>query len=414
MGFFMNERELFFSRVRTQFPMLSQKVHDLPFVYLDSAATAQKPESVIEAMAHFYRSSYGPVGRATYYFAERASEAFAAARSRVATFLDANASEIIFTRGATNSINMVARCFCQAFIRSGDEILVSAMEHHSNLVPWQEAARRHGASVRIIPLLPSGALDMKAYANLLSRKTKLVAVCHMSNVLGTINPIDTIIRAAHDAGARVLVDGAQSVAHMPISIRSSDPDFFVFSGHKLMGPTGIGILYGKAELLDQMPPYEFGGGMIDVVSEQESSFVPAPEKFEAGTPMIAEAIGLGAAIDFLSQIGMSTIEAWEKELLDYGLDTIRKLPGLHIVGEPQPQGPLYSFSVDGIHPLDIATLFDAEGIAIRSGNLCAQPLLAHLRGKGTLGRVSLACYNTKQDLDRFAEVLLRIIQKLHE
>jgi cysteine desulfurase/selenocysteine lyase len=411
----MDSPETLFARVRAQFPMLAQKEHGAPFIYLDSAATAQKPTCVIDAIARFYREEYATVHRGSYFFAERASEAFSDSRRKIATFLDSPPdSEIIFTRGATNSINLVARCFSEAFLHPKDEILISAMEHHSNLVPWQQAAARHGALLRVIPLLPSGELDMQSFRNLLNEKTKIVALCHVSNVLGTVNPIEEITKAAHKAGARVLIDGAQSVAHMPISLRTIDPDFFVFSGHKMMGPTGIGILYGKTDLLNAMPPYESGGGMIDVVTEQSTTYLPPPLKFEAGTPPIAEAIGLGAAIDFLSAIGMKTIETWESELLHYALRRMSEVPRLHVLGTPAYRGALFCFTVDDIHPLDIALLLDAEGIAIRSGHLCAQPLTSHLSGVGALGRVSLAFYNTKQDLDIFAEALLRIVKKLRD
>jgi len=397
---------------RNDFPMLQHEVNGHPLIYLDSAATSQKPNCVIDAMSNFYKTRYGTVHRAVYCTAVEAGEAYAASRKLVQTFVNAKSEdEIIFTRGTTDGINLVASSFGRAFIQPGDEIIITEMEHHSNIVPWQMLAEQRGAFLRVVPFFDDGMLDMKTFANLLSERTKIVAVTHMSNVLGTINPIQEIVEMAHKTGAKVLVDGAQSAAHMPIDVQALNCDFFVFSGHKVMGPTGVGVLYGKYELLNQMPPYQGGGDMIETVTFEKTTYNVLPLKFEAGTPMIVEVIGLGKAVEFLMQIGMQNIAKYEKELLDYLWPLLSSIPKVKILGSNLSRGALISFYVVGVHPLDIATLLDLQGIACRSGHLCAQPVMRHF-GQPAAARVSCAFFTTKEELKTFCEVLDRAIRQL--
>jgi cysteine desulfurase / selenocysteine lyase len=401
-----------FLKIRAEFPMLRKLINNHPLVYLDSAATAQKPNVVIDAITNFYRDQYATVHRAVYTTAQYASEAYQQTRVKVAKFLNAKSEdEIIFTRGTTSAINLVANSFAKIGIKKGDEILITEMEHHSNIVPWQMVAMEHGAKLIVVPFLDSGDLDSEAFKNLLSKRTKIVAITHISNALGTINPIKELIKIAHEKGAKVLVDGAQSAPHMPIDVQDLDADFFAFSGHKAMGPTGVGVLYGKSELLEKMPPFEGGGDMIETVTFEKTTYNVPPLKFEAGTPMIAEVIGLGAAIDFLTEIGMEKIFAWEHELLDYALPRIQEIKGLKILGLPKQKSGNITFAVDNIHPLDIATLLDLRGIAIRTGHLCVQPIMRHF-GITAAARASIAFYNNKQDLDHFIESLREVITSL--
>lgn len=383
-----------------------------PLVYLDTAATAQKPNSVIDTITTFYRERYGTVHRAVYALAGAATEAYDQVRKQAQAFLNAGEiQEIIFTRGTTESINLVATCFGKAFVQKGDEIIISAMEHHSNIVPWQMLCEDREAKLRVIPVDDTGQLRMEEYRKLLNPRTRLVAITHISNVLGTQNPIKEIIEEAHTAGARVLVDGAQSSPHLPIDVQTLDVDFFVCSGHKLYGPTGVGILYGKADLLNKMPPYQGGGDMIEQVTFEKTSYNPPPLKFEAGTPMIAEVIGLGAALTYLSGLGLRVIHEWEQELLTYATRKLQEISGLRIIGTAPEKGALISFVVDGAHALDIGTLLDLHGIAVRTGHHCAQPILHRYKANATT-RISFGLYNNLEDVDVFVYALQDVLQKL--
>lgn len=402
------------AKIRKDFPMLSKTMHGKPLIYFDSAATSQKPSAVIDAITEFYRDHYGTVHRAVYQLAVRSSHEYEETRKKVQRFIHAaDPKEIIFTRGTTESINMVAYSFGKAFIQPGDEILISAMEHHSNIVPWQLLCEDRGAVLRVIPMSNRGELLMDEYVKMLGPRTKLVAVTQVSNSLGTVNPVKQIISMAHQAGAKVLVDGAQSAPHLAVDVQDLDVDFFVFSGHKMMGPTGVGILYGKAELLDQMPPYQGGGDMIEKVTFEKTIYNELPLKFEAGTPMIAEVIGLGAAIDYLQGIGLEVIRGWEHELLTHATEKLKTIPGLTILGQAKNKGPLISFVVEGAHSLDVGTLLDLEGIAVRTGHHCAQPVMNFFNVPAT-ARASFGVYNTKEEVDVFVEALQRIVNRLRK
>jgi len=403
-------------KYRDDFPLLKTKMHGKPLIYFDSAATAQKPESVIDAMTTFYVSHYGTVHRAVYELSTFATKKYEETRKKVALLLNAKKpEEIIFTRGATESINMAAFSFAKAFIRPGDEIIISEMEHHSNIVPWQMIRDDFQAVLKVIPMndqgVSQGELDLEAFSKLLTDKTKIVAVTHISNALGTVNPIKKMIQMAHERGAKVLVDGAQSVPHMKVDVRDLDADFYVFAGHKMYGPTGIGILYGKEELLNQMPPYQGGGDMIETVTFEKTTYNTLPLKFEAGTPMIAEVLGLGAAVDYINHIGLDLIYQYEQELLIYATEKIQKIEGLKIIGTAKEKGAILTFTVDGVHPLDLATLLDLQGICIRTGHHCAQPVMRHF-GLTSASRASLSFYNTKDEIDLFIEALQDSIKKL--
>lgn len=399
-----------FGALRRDFPMLTKTMHGKPLIYLDSAATAQKPQVVIDAIRNFYENQYGTVHRAVYELSVHSTQEYQNTRRKVQAFLNAAAvEEIIYTRGTTESINMVAYSFGKAFIRPGDEVIISEMEHHSNIVPWQILCEDRGAILKVIPMNERGELLMDEYRKLLSERTKLVAVTYMANALGTINPVKEIIEYAHAAGAKVLVDGAQAAPHIPIDVQDLDVDFFVFSGHKVYGPTGIGILYGKAELMDAMPPYQGGGDMIEKVSFAKTTYNTLPLKFEAGTPMIAEVIGLGAAIDYLQGAGLSAVQHWEHELLEAATVQMVEIPGLHIIGTARRKGAIISFIIEGIHPLDIGTMLDLKGIAVRTGHHCAQPALRHFNLEGT-ARVSFGLYNQHEEIPLFVEALKDIVQ----
>jgi cysteine desulfurase/selenocysteine lyase len=408
----MNASMLDVQKLREDFPMLKKSMHGHPLVYLDSAATAQKPFEVIQTITNFYAEHYGTVHRAVYQLASKATEDYQKIRQKLRQFLNAaKTEEIIFTRGTTESINLVATTFGKAFVQPGDEIIISAMEHHSNLVPWQMLCQERGALLKVIPMNAKGELLLDEYAQLLSPRTRLVAVTHVSNSLGTLNPIQEIIAMAHQAGAKVLVDGAQSAPHMKIDVQDLDADFFVFSGHKLMGPTGIGVLYGKADLLNQMPPYQGGGDMIDSVTFAETTYNTLPLKFEAGTPMIAEVMGLGAAVDYLETIGLDAIQEYEHQLLTYATERMSQIPGLKIIGQAAQKGALISFNIDGMHPLDIGTLLNFKGIAIRTGHHCAQPVMRFFNVPAT-ARASFAFYNTMQEIDVLIAALNDITARL--
>lgn len=400
------------SHLREDFPMLKKSMHGKPLIYFDTAATAQKPQAVIDAISNFYTNHYGTVHRAVYELSMHATQEFQEVRKRVAKFLNAaKPEEIIYTRGTTESINMVAYSFGKAFVKPGDEILITEMEHHSNIVSWQFLCEDRKAVLKVAPMNDKGELILSEFAKLLSPKTKLVAVTHVSNALGTINPIKEIIELAHRAGAKVLIDGAQSAPHIKVDVQALDADFYVFSGHKIYGPTGIGILYGKESLLNEMPPYQGGGDMIDTVTFEKTTFNVLPMKFEAGTPMIAEVIGLGAAIDYINAAGIQNIQKWEQSLLEYATPKLLQIDGLRIIGTAPQKGAIISFVVDGIHPLDVGTMLDVHGIAVRTGHHCAQPVMKHFNLPGTT-RASFGLYNTKEEVDAFIEAMQGVVKVL--
>jgi cysteine desulfurase/selenocysteine lyase len=394
--------------LRAQFPLLSTQVHGQPLVYLDNAATTQKPLSVIEAVAQYYRNDNANVHRGVHALADRATALFESARARVAAFLNSPSTEqIIFTRGTTESINLVAQSWARSTLRPGDEILVSGLAHHSNIVPWQMIAEACAACVRPIPVLPDATLDLEAFAAMLGPRTRLVALEHVSNAMGTIHPLAEIVRLAREAGARVLVDGAQSVSHLAVDVQALDVDFYAFSGHKMYGPTGIGVLWGRRELLEAMPPWQGGGEMIETVSFERSTYASLPYRFEAGTPHIAGAVGLGAAVDFLQGIDRVALAAHEEALLARALDLAASMPGFRLLGAaPQKIGVL-SFLLEGAHPHDVGTLLDRQGIAVRTGHHCAQPAMASFGVPGTV-RASFALYNTLDEVDRLFAALEKV------
>lgn len=401
-----------FDHVRNDFPMLKKTMHGKPLIYFDSAATAQKPNAVIEAISNFYANDYGTVHRAIYELSINATLQYQQVRQKIAHLLNAEkVEEIIFTRGTTESINMVAYSFGKSFINPGDEILITEMEHHSNIVPWQMLCEDRKAVLKVVPMNHDGELKMVEFMKLLTSKTKLVAVGHVVNSLGTVNPVKEIIAFAHQVGAKVLVDGAQSAPHMKVDVQDLDADFYVFSGHKFYGPTGIGVLYGKAALLDAMPPYQGGGDMIEKVSFLKTTYNTLPMKFEAGTPMIAEVIGLGAAVDYVEQLGLENIHRYEHELLVHGTQAISDIEGLRLIGTAKEKAAIISFVVEGVHPLDLGTMLDLRGIAIRTGHHCAQPVMQHFNVPST-ARASFAFYNNKDEVDRFAEALRDVVRIL--
>ncbi|MDN5372235.1 MAG: cysteine desulfurase / selenocysteine lyase [Carnobacterium sp.] len=395
-------------QLKNDFPILTQIVNDEPLVYLDNAATTQKPIAVLAALETYYREANANVHRGVHTLAERATTQYEATREKVQHFIHANESaEVLFTRGTTTSLNWVAKSYGEANVKSGDEILISVMEHHSNLIPWQQLAKKTGAVLKYIDVTEEGLLDMESLHAQLSEKTKIVAVAHVSNVLGVVNPIQEIARLTHARGAVLVVDGAQAVPHMPVDVQELEADFYAFSGHKMVGPTGIGVLYGKRHLLEQMEPVEFGGEMIAMVDEQDSTWKELPWKFEAGTPNIAGAIGLGAAIDYLSTVGLTSIHEHEKDLMAYLWPKLTSIPGLTIYGpkDTAKRTGIVTFNLDGLHPHDVATAMDMEGVAIRAGHHCAQPLMRRLSADST-ARASFYLYNTTADVDKFIEALL--------
>ncbi len=394
--------------IREDFPILFQEVNDEPLVYLDNAATTQKPIVVIEAIKKYYEQDNANVHRGVHTLAERATFAYEGAREKVRKFIHAaETAEVLFTRGTTTSLNWVARSFGEQFLQAGDEILISYMEHHSNVIPWQQLAKKTGATLKYIDLTTDGFLDMAQAKQLITNKTKIVSIAHVSNVLGVINPVKELGKLVHEQGGVLVVDGAQSAPHMPINVQELDCDFFAFSGHKMCGPTGIGVLYGKRKWLEQMEPVEFGGEMIDFVDLYDSTWKELPWKFEAGTPNIAGAIALGQAIDYLENVGLDNIHDHEKELIAYVLPKLQQIDGLTIYG-PQDHATrtgVIAFNLDGLHPHDVATALDMEGVAVRAGHHCAQPLLNYLEVSAT-ARASFYFYNTKQDADRLVEAIL--------
>jgi cysteine desulfurase/selenocysteine lyase len=386
-------------KVRRDFPILREKVRGKPLVYLDNAATSQKPQVVIETLQKYYSRENANIHRGIHFLSERATQAYEDARAKVARFLNAvDGREIIFVRGTTEGINLVAQSYGRKIIGKEDEIILSAMEHHSNIVPWQILCEQVGARLRIIPMNDDGELLIDEYERLLGDRTKLVAVMHLSNALGTINPVKQIIQIAHRGGVPVLVDGAQAAPHLEVDVRDLDCDFYAFSGHKLYGPTGVGVLFGKASLLDAMPPYQGGGDMIRSVTFEKTLYNVLPYKFEAGTPNIAGGIGLGAAIDYLSQVGLELVTAYERELLDYATEAVSTISGVRIIGTAREKAGVLSFVLEGVHAHDVGTILDQEGIAIRTGHHCAMPVMQRF-GVPATARASLAFYNTREEVD---------------
>ena len=395
-------------RLRRHFPILGEKVYGKPLVYLDNAATSQKPQAVIDALSRFYSKDNANVHRGVHYLAERATEEYEGARSKVRRFLNAeHASEIIFVRGTTEAINLVAQTYGKVHVGAGDEVLITAMEHHSNIVPWQMLCEDKGARLRVAPINDAGELLLEEFEKLIGPKTRLVAVTHVSNVLGTINPIRRIVEMAHARGVRVLVDGAQAAPHLRVDVQALGCDFYALSGHKMYGPTGIGVLYGRSELLDEMPPYQGGGDMILSVSFEKTVYNEPPNKFEAGTPNMAGAVGLGAAIDFLASLEPDALAAHEDDVLAYGISALSEIRGLRLIGTAHAKASVLSFMLGDIHPHDVATVLDREGIAIRAGHHCAQPLMKRL-GVAATTRASLACYSTRQDIDALVAGLRKV------
>jgi cysteine desulfurase/selenocysteine lyase len=398
--------------VRRDFPILRQTVRGKPLVYLDNAATTQKPRAVIGTISEFYGNENASVHRGVHFLSQQATFAFERARGRIGKFLNAgDSSEIIFVRGATEGINLVANGYGRPTVGPGDEIIISHMEHHSNIVPWQMLCEEKGATLRVIPVDDGGELVLEEYERLLGDRTRLVAVTHASNALGTVNPIEQMIATAHARGVPVLIDGAQGVPHMRVDVRQLDCDFYVFSGHKLFGPTGIGVLYGKRNLLDDMEPYQGGGSMIKSVTLEKTTFADVPTKFEAGTPNIAGAVGLAAAIDYVNDIGLDRIERYESTLLDYATQRLEEVPGLRFIGTASEKVSVISFVMGDAHPHDIGTILDAEGIAIRTGHHCAQPLMQRYQVAAT-ARASLAFYNTRSEIDALVNALFKVNEVL--
>ena len=393
-------------KIRQDFAILDQVVNDEPLVYLDNAATTQKPQVVLDALMTYYHEDNANVHRGVHTLAERATAAYEASREKLRQFINAKSTkEVLFTRGTTTGLNWVGR-FAEQVLEPGDEVVISIMEHHSNIIPWQEACKKTGAKL-VYAYLKDGQLDMEDLANKITEKTKFVSLAQVSNVLGCINPVKEIAKLAHQVGAYMVVDGAQSAPHMAIDVQDLDCDFFTLSGHKMLGPTGIGVLYGKEEILNQMNPIEFGGEMIDFVYEQEATWKELPWKFEAGTPNIAGAIALGAAVDYLSALGMENIHAYEQELVDYVLPKLQAIDGLTVYGpeDSSQHAGVIAFNIDGLHPHDVATALDYEGVAVRAGHHCAQPLINHL-GISSAARSSFYIYNTKEDCDKLVEAIL--------
>lgn len=401
------------NKIREDFPGLEASIYNgVPLVYLDNAATSQRPKQVIEAMEKAYYYKNANIHRGVHYLSQKATEAHEEARQYVASFIHAReAAEILFVRGTTEAINLVASTFCPEFMKAGDEVIVSEMEHHSNIVPWQLAASRWGIKLKVVSMLDNGELDLESYHAAFSEKTKLVSICFASNVLGTINPVKEIAKIAHDHNVPILLDAAQAIAHRPIDVQELDVDFLALSAHKAYGPTGIGVLYGKREWLDKLPPYQGGGEMIEHVSFSKTTFNELPFKFEAGTPDFIGSIGLMEGLKYISSIGFSNIQAHEGELLHYATELLKEIPELKIFGEAQEKEAVISFLINGIHPYDLGVLLDRQGVAIRTGHHCAQPLMERLKIDGT-ARVSFGIYNTKDDIEKLMKALHRAIPML--
>jgi cysteine desulfurase/selenocysteine lyase len=397
-------------KIRRDFPALHQDVHGKPLVYLDNAATSQKPQAVIDALVGFYTKDCSNIHRGVHLLSERATKAYEDSRMKVKRFIHAgHEKEIIFVRGATEGINLVAQSYARPLLQPGDEILISAMEHHSNIVPWQIVCEERGACLRVIPMNSHGELEMDQYESLLSSRMRLVAVTQVSNALGTVNPVRRIIELAHARDIPVLLDGAQAVPHTKVDVAQLDCDFYTFSGHKMYGPTGVGVLYGKAHLLEAMPPYQGGGDMISSVTFEKTTYNRLPYKFEAGTPNIAAGIALGAAIDYLQEIGMDRIAAYEHDLLAYATAAFARLAGVRLIGTAKEKASVLSFVVDGVHPHDVGTILDQEGIAIRTGHHCAQPVMDFFHLPAT-ARASLAFYNTREEIDALVAGIRKVAE----
>ncbi|MEO7658098.1 MAG: cysteine desulfurase [Pyrinomonadaceae bacterium] len=397
-------------KVRKDFPVLSQTVNGKPLVYLDNGASSQVPQIVIDRGSKYLQEEHSNIHRGVHYLSQHATTAYEAAREKVKRFINAKeAKECIFVRGTTEGVNLVASSYGRKFIDRGDEILVSQMEHHSNIIPWQIIAEERGATIRMIPMNDRGELIIDEYENLLNERTKMVAVTHVSNSLGTVNPVKEMIATAHKFGVPVCVDAAQSVPHFPVDVQDLDADFFIFSGHKMFGPTGSGVVYGKREWLDKMPPYQTGGGMIRTVSFEGTTFAPIPDKFEAGTPAIAAGIGLGAAIDYINSIDFVAAAAYEHELLEYATERLSDIPGVKIIGTAAEKASVLSFTIEDIHPHDIGTILDQSGIAIRAGHHCAQPVMEFFDVPAT-ARASFAFYNTREEVDKLANAVQKVIE----
>jgi len=396
------------ARIREDFPILRQRIRGKPLVYLDNAATSQKPQVVIDAVTRFYAAENANIHRGVHYLSERATVAYDEAREKVARFLNAHSSrEIIFTRGTTEGINLVAQTYGRTHLKPGDDIVITAMEHHSNIVPWQLVCEQTGATLRAAPISDQGELDVDAFERLLGDRTRLVALVHVSNALGTINPIKRLVALAHARGIPVLVDGAQAAPHLQVDVQNLDCDFFAFSGHKIFGPTGVGVLYGREALLERMPPYQGGGDMIATVTLQRSTWAPLPAKFEAGTPMIAQVLGLGAALDYVSKLGLDAIAAWEKDLLGYATERVSQIEGIRVIGTARDKASVLGFVLEGVHPHDIGTVLDDAGVAIRAGHHCAQPVMERFGVPGT-ARASFAFYNTRAEIDVLVDGLMTV------
>jgi cysteine desulfurase/selenocysteine lyase len=392
--------------IRQDFPLLRRRVYGKPLVYLDNAATTQKPQVVIDRVSQFYVEENANVHRALHWLSEQATDAFEDARTTIGRFLNARrAEEIVFVRGTTEAINLVAQTYGRSRVERDDEIVISTMEHHSNIVPWQILCEQQGARLRVIPITDAGELDLDACATLLTDRTRIVSVTHVSNVLGTVNPVKEIVRLAHERGIPVLVDGAQAVVHDAVDVQALGCDFYAFSGHKVFGPTGIGVLYGTSALLESMPPYQSGGDMIRSVSFERTRYDDPPRRFEAGTPDIAGAVGLATAIDYLTGIGFARIACVEHELLEYATSALSQLPGVRLIGAPAARVGVLSFVLDGVHPHDVGTILDREGVAIRAGHHCCEPLMDRL-GLPATARASIALYNTREDIDALVTALL--------
>ncbi|HLJ15128.1 MAG TPA: cysteine desulfurase [Bryobacteraceae bacterium] len=400
-------------KVKEDFPILRQTIHGMPLVYLDNAASTQKPKAVIDAIAHLYTADYSNIHRGVHQLSERSTKQYEDARIKVQRFLHAEDSrEIVFVRGATEGINLVAQTYGRTHIGPGDEVIISALEHHSNIVPWQILCQEKGAILRVAPINDDGELLLDEFERLLSPRTKLVAIAHVSNALGTILPVRWLIERAHRHGVPVLVDGAQAAPHMRVDVSELDCDFYVFSGHKLYGPTGIGILYGRASLLEEMPPYQGGGDMISSVTFAKTTYNTIPYKFEAGTPNIEGTIGLGAAIDYLNELGMDNIARYEGELLAYGTGQLSRVPGLRLIGTAKQKAGVLSFVLEGVHPHDVGTILDRQGIAVRTGHHCAQPVMERF-GVPATTRASLAFYNTPGDIDALVAGIAKVKEVFH-
>lgn len=396
-------------KIREDFPILQQKIYHRPLVYFDNAATTQRPQQVIDALNQTYTTYYGNIHRAAHFLADKATAAYEETRDKVKNLINAESREqIIFTKGTTESINLAAFAFGEAFVKAGDEIIVSEMEHHSNIVPWQLMAGRKGAKIVMLPIDDNGRLMIEKLDELITLRTKLITVAHVSNVLGTINPIAEIARIAHNKGIRILVDGAQAAPHLQIDVQALDVDFYALSAHKMYGPNGVGVLYGKTELLEQIPPYQGGGEMISEVKFTGTTYNELPYKFEAGTPNISGVIAFGAAIDYINSIGLENLATWEHELLDYANSKLLAISGLKIYGTQAQKSGVISFNVEGIHFFDLGTMLDKFGIAVRTGHHCADPLMDHFDIQGTV-RASFAVYNTKEEIDVFIEALKKVI-----